>query len=38
VTAGGVEVITSSPGWPSSAVTAQGRTLLLPDHLILEGG
>jgi len=38
VTAGGVEVITSSPGWPSSTVTAQGRTLLLPDHLILESG
>jgi len=38
VTAGGVEVITSSSGWPSSAVTAQGRTLLLPDHLVVEGG
>lgn len=38
VTGGGVEVITSSPGWPSSEITAQGRTLLLPDHLVLEKG
>ena len=36
VSAAGIEVITSSPGWPSSTVTAQGRTLLLPEHLILE--
>jgi Xaa-Pro aminopeptidase len=36
VTDSGVEVITSSPGWPTSPVTAQGRTLLLPDHLIVE--
>jgi Xaa-Pro aminopeptidase len=36
VTEHGVEVITSSPGWPSSAVTAQGRTILLPDHLVIE--
>ena len=35
VTDGGVEVITSSPGWPSSAVTAQRRTILLPDHFVI---
>jgi Xaa-Pro aminopeptidase len=37
VTDGGVEVITSSPGWPASSVTAQGRTLLLPDHFVIDG-
>ena len=36
VTSAGVEVITSSPGWPSSTVTAQGRTILVPDHLVIE--
>jgi hypothetical protein len=36
VTNAGVEVITSSPEWPSSTVTAQGRTILVPDHLVIE--
>jgi Xaa-Pro aminopeptidase len=38
VTSTGVEVITSSPGWPSTAAIAQERTILLPDHLIVESG
>jgi len=38
VTSSGAEVITSSPGWPTSTGTAQGRTILLHDHLVLDPG
>jgi Xaa-Pro aminopeptidase len=34
VTSGGVEVITASPGWPATPITAQRRTLLLSDQLV----
>ena len=36
VTDRGIEAITSSLGWPSTPVTAQGTTILLPDHLAIE--
>ncbi|MEO7270661.1 MAG: hypothetical protein ABIX28_12265, partial [Vicinamibacterales bacterium] len=36
ITSGGVEMITTSPGWPVSTGTAQGRTILLHDHLVLD--
>jgi antitoxin VapB len=36
VTEAGVDVITSSPDWPSTSVTARGRTIRVPDHLVLE--
>jgi len=36
ITPSGVEVITSSPGWPASTGTAQGRTILLHEHLVLD--
>jgi antitoxin VapB len=38
VTSAGVEVITSSPGWPVSTAIAQGRTIALHDHLVLDPG
>ena len=31
----GLEIITTSPGWPVREVSAQGRTLLVADHLVL---
>ena len=36
ITPAGVEVITTSPGWPASTGTAQGRTILLHEHLVLD--
>ncbi len=36
ITPSGVEMITTSPGWPASTATAQGRTILLHEHLVLD--
>jgi antitoxin VapB len=36
VTEDGIELITSSPGWPSTPIEAQGRTLDAADHLVLD--
>ncbi len=33
----GIEIITSSPDWPSTAIEAQGRTVRAADHLVLDG-
>jgi antitoxin VapB len=34
----GLEIITSSPDWPSTAIEAQGQTLRVADHLVLDAG
>ena len=32
----GLEIITSSPDWPSTAIEAQGQSLRVADHLVLD--
>jgi antitoxin VapB len=38
VSGDGLEIITSSPGWPSTPFEAQGRMLSAADHLVLGAG